>query len=182
MEGFQRLLHSSGLKLCRAKLLVRNGQVALGLGVARIGHRELLTDLKPLLIRLQRLGRKSGQGFYQYDARGKRQTPTPEKIAADVPVTERLVLRLLNEAVACLREGVVADPDAVDAGMVYGTGFPPFRGGPFRYVDAVGAGRIVDELQALNDRFPGRFEPAAVLVEHARARKRFYPANGHPLP
>jgi 3-hydroxyacyl-CoA dehydrogenase/enoyl-CoA hydratase/3-hydroxybutyryl-CoA epimerase len=67
-------------------------------------------------------------------------------------------------------------------GAVFGIGFPPFRGGPFRYVDSMGAGRIVEELEALNDRFPGRFEPAGLLVEHARAHKRFYPAQGHPLP
>jgi 3-hydroxyacyl-CoA dehydrogenase/enoyl-CoA hydratase/3-hydroxybutyryl-CoA epimerase len=77
---------------------------------------------------------------------------------------------------------VLRTPRDGDVGAVFGIGFPPFRGGPFRYVDSVGAGRIVDELQALNDRFPGRFEPAQLLVEHARAHKRFYPSSGPPLP
>ncbi|MCR4347843.1 MAG: 3-hydroxyacyl-CoA dehydrogenase NAD-binding domain-containing protein [Sulfuricaulis sp.] len=107
------------------------------------------------------LGRKSGQGFYQYDARGKRQTPPPEKIAADVPVTERLVLRLLNEAVACLREGVVVEPDAVDAGMVYGTGFAPFLGGPMRYVESLGVTGISHSLHRLSQEYGPRFNPDA---------------------
>jgi 3-hydroxyacyl-CoA dehydrogenase/enoyl-CoA hydratase/3-hydroxybutyryl-CoA epimerase len=107
------------------------------------------------------LGRKSGQGFYRYDARGKKQSPPPEKIAADVPVTERLVLRLLNEAVACLREGVVADADAVDAGMVYGTGFAPFLGGPMRYVESLGVTGISHSLHRLSQEYGPRFNPDA---------------------
>ncbi|MCR4302071.1 MAG: 3-hydroxyacyl-CoA dehydrogenase family protein, partial [Sulfuricaulis sp.] len=106
-------------------------------------------------------GRKSGQGFYQYDARGRKQTPAPEKIAVDVPITERLVLRLLNEAVACLREGVVQDPDAVDAGMVYGTGFAPFLGGPMRYVASLGVTGISHSLHRLSLEYGPRFNPDA---------------------
>ncbi|MDH3514559.1 MAG: 3-hydroxyacyl-CoA dehydrogenase NAD-binding domain-containing protein [Gammaproteobacteria bacterium] len=107
------------------------------------------------------LGRKSGRGFYQYNARGRKQTPSPETIAVDVPVTERLVLRLLNEAVACLREGVVTDPDAVDAGMVYGTGFAPFLGGPMRYVESLGVTGISHSLHRLSQEYGPRFNPDA---------------------
>jgi 3-hydroxyacyl-CoA dehydrogenase/enoyl-CoA hydratase/3-hydroxybutyryl-CoA epimerase len=99
-----------------------------------------------------------------------------------VEMQQRCVLAMVNEAARCLDEGVLRSPRDGDVGAVFGIGFPPFRGGPFRYVDALGAGRVVDELRALNDRFPGRFEPAGVLVEHAGARQRFYPAHGHPLP
>lgn len=106
-----------------------------------------------------RLGRKSGRGFYTYDKHGRRQTPAPEKSAVDVPVTERLVLRLLNEAVACLREGVVADADAVDAGMVYGTGFAPFLGGPMRYVESLGVTGISHSLYRLAQEYGPRFNP-----------------------
>ncbi len=107
------------------------------------------------------LGRKSGQGFYQYDARGKKQTAAPDKIALDVPVTERLVLRLLNEAVTCLRAGVVAGPDAVDAGMVYGTGFAPFLGGPMRYIESLGVTGISHSLHRLSQEYGPRFNPDA---------------------
>ncbi len=105
------------------------------------------------------LGRKSGHGFYQYDARGHRELPPPDKIAVDVPITERLILRLLNEAVACLREAVVADADAVDAGMVYGTGFAPFLGGPMRYVESLGETGISHSLYRLSQEYGSRFTP-----------------------
>jgi len=105
------------------------------------------------------LGRKTGRGFYHYDARGRRQTPPPDKTAADVPITERLILRLLNEAVACLREGVVGDADAVDAGMVYGTGFAPFLGGPMRYVESLGITGISHSLYRLSQEYGPRFQP-----------------------
>jgi 3-hydroxyacyl-CoA dehydrogenase/enoyl-CoA hydratase/3-hydroxybutyryl-CoA epimerase len=65
-----------------------------------------------------------------------------------------------------------------DVGAVFGIGFPPFRGGPFRYVDRVGAGETVSQLESLDDRFPGRFTPAGLLVEQARLHKRFYPTVG----
>lgn len=107
------------------------------------------------------LGRKSGRGFYEYDSRGRRQSPAPEKTAVDVPVTERLILRLLNEAVACLREGVVADANAVDAGMVYGTGFAPFLGGPLSYIESLGPTGISHSLYRLSQEYGPRFNPDA---------------------
>lgn len=72
---------------------------------------------------------------------------------------ERLILRLLNEAVACRRAGVVADADLVDAGMVFGTGFAPFRGGPLHYARAEGAAAIHGRLTALAERYGSRFTP-----------------------
>ncbi|MBI3545376.1 MAG: enoyl-CoA hydratase/isomerase family protein [Gammaproteobacteria bacterium] len=111
------------------------------------------------LVEQGHLGRKSGRGFYQYNARGRRELPPPNKIAIDVPITERLVLRLLNEAVACLREGVITDADAVDAGMVYGTGFAPFLGGPMRYVESLGETGISHSLYRLSQEYGSRFTP-----------------------
>ena len=64
---------------------------------------------------------------------------------------------------------------------MFGIGFPPFRGGPFRYVDATGVEEILGKLQALDGRFPGRFAPADILVDMAHAHKRFYPAEGKPV-
>ncbi len=140
-----------------------------------------------------RTGRKGRKGFYRYDEAGTKGAVDESvyellpngaaRVEMDpVEMQQRCVLAMVNEAARCLEEGVLRTPRDGDVGAVFGIGFPPFRGGPFRYVDAVGAGRIVDELQALDDRFPGRFEPAAVLVEHARAHRRFYPAQGSPLP
>jgi 3-hydroxyacyl-CoA dehydrogenase/enoyl-CoA hydratase/3-hydroxybutyryl-CoA epimerase len=105
----------------------------------------------------QHLGKKSGAGFYQYDARGRARAVTVKPV--DGPVTERLILRLLNEAVACLREGVVADADAVDIGMVYGTGFAPYLGGPMRYVESLGETGISHSLYRLSQEYGNRFKP-----------------------
>jgi 3-hydroxyacyl-CoA dehydrogenase/enoyl-CoA hydratase/3-hydroxybutyryl-CoA epimerase len=89
---------------------------------------------------------------------------------------------MVNEAARCLEEGVLRSPRDGDVGAVFGIGFPPFRGGPFRYVDSVGAAVLVEGLYLLNDRFRGRFTPSELLVQMARAGDRFYPAQGHPLP
>ncbi|VVC75881.1 Fatty acid oxidation complex subunit alpha [Aquicella siphonis] len=87
----------------------------------------------------RKLGRKTGEGFYQYDKRGKqiRGEEKPYDQPLDT-ISNPLVLTMLNEAFACLREGVVADGDLLDAGMVYGTGFAPFRGGPIHYAKTQG--------------------------------------------
>ncbi|MHB8623160.1 MAG: 3-hydroxyacyl-CoA dehydrogenase NAD-binding domain-containing protein [Sulfuricaulis sp.] len=121
-------------------------------------HIEVPEKLRELVNQGQ-LGRKSGRGFYQYNARGRRQIPPPDKTAVDIPITERLILRLLNEAMACLRAGVVANADAVDAGMVYGTGFAPFLGGPMRYVESLGETGINHSLYRLAQEYGARFTP-----------------------
>jgi 3-hydroxyacyl-CoA dehydrogenase/enoyl-CoA hydratase/3-hydroxybutyryl-CoA epimerase len=74
-------------------------------------------------------------------------------------LTDRLVLQYLNEAVACLREGVVEDADLLDAGMIFGTGFAPFRGGPLHYARARGVSGIVTRLEELAARHGPRVRP-----------------------
>ncbi|MFV1993587.1 MAG: 3-hydroxyacyl-CoA dehydrogenase family protein, partial [Acidiferrobacterales bacterium] len=104
-----------------------------------------------------KLGRKSGQGFYHYDKKGHAQKPAAR--STNVPVADRLVMRILNEARACLREGVVASVDAVDAGMVYGTGFAPFRGGPMHYAEVLGNETVSHTLYRLSEEYGKRFQP-----------------------
>lgn len=106
------------------------------------------------------LGKKSGRGFYKYNARGEPKGRTRSK-PSEIPITERLVLRILNEAMACLREGIVQDPDAIDAGMVYGTGFAPYLGGPMRYVESMGETGISHSLYRLSEEYGERFIPDA---------------------
>jgi 3-hydroxyacyl-CoA dehydrogenase/enoyl-CoA hydratase/3-hydroxybutyryl-CoA epimerase len=106
----------------------------------------------------KKLGKKSGSGFYEYNAKGRAKAMKPGP-KSDLPITERLVLRLLNEAVACLREKVVTDTDAVDAGMVYGTGFAPYLGGPMRYVESLGETGISHSLYRLAQEYGKRFTP-----------------------
>ena len=93
----------------------------------------------------------------------------------------RAVLSMVNEAVLCLEEGVLRSPRDGDVGAVFGIGFPPFRGGPFRYMDAVGAGRVVEELEMLNARFSARYAPTEMLVHMARKGERFYSNRGRPV-
>lgn len=139
-----------------------------------------------------RLGRKGKSGFYTYDATGKR-GEVDDSVYAMLPtgahrfevaageIQRRLVLAMVNEAVRCLEEGIVRSPRDGDVGAVFGIGFPPFRGGPFRYVDALGAATIVEQLEELNFRFTGRFSPAELLVQMARRGERFYPLLGKPV-
>ncbi|HSQ70744.1 MAG TPA: 3-hydroxyacyl-CoA dehydrogenase NAD-binding domain-containing protein [Steroidobacteraceae bacterium] len=100
------------------------------------------------LVEAGSLGRKSGQGLYEWQA-GKAVKPAPGPAGAPDDLTDRLLLPMVNEAVTVLREGVVADEDLVDAGVIFGSGFAPFRGGPLRYARERGCGEIVARLKEL---------------------------------
>ncbi len=80
---------------------------------------------------------------------------------------------MVNEAAYCLQEEVIASPSDGDVAAILGLGFPPFRGGPFRYVDGVGIRSLVERLEKLRDRHGPRFEPAPLLRDAARANRRF---------
>jgi 3-hydroxyacyl-CoA dehydrogenase/enoyl-CoA hydratase/3-hydroxybutyryl-CoA epimerase len=133
-----------------------------------------------------RYGRKGKKGFYLYDANGKKggvdesvyQLLPLGRVTAQLPPEEiqlRCVVTMLNEAARCLEDGIIRSPRDGDVGAVFGIGFPPFRGGPFRYMDTLGPEEVVRRLDALNDRFPPRFDAAEILREMARRKTRFYP-------
>jgi len=117
------------------------------------------------------LGKKSGKGFYIY---GKKRIVNPEvqglvKISSSIQeqeAIERMIYIMINEAALILQEKVVDTPDAVDIGMIMGTGFPPFRGGLLRYADSIGIDRLVEGLEKLEARFKdGRFKPCAYILD-----------------
>jgi len=111
------------------------------------------------LIAAKKFGRKSGEGFYRWE-QGK---PLKPEAAGEAPadLIDRLILVLVNECVACLRERVVEDADLVDAAVIFGTGFAPFRGGPLTYARARGIPAVVARLTELAARYGSRFEPDA---------------------
>jgi 3-hydroxyacyl-CoA dehydrogenase/enoyl-CoA hydratase/3-hydroxybutyryl-CoA epimerase len=140
------------------------------------------------VIEAGRYGRKAKLGFYQYDSAGKKggvdqtvyEVFAPGRARTEVPAEEiqqRTVYAMLNEAGRCLQDDIIRSPRDGDIGAVFGIGFPPFRGGPFRYMDSIGVKELVQRLEDLNGRFPGRFEPAPLLIDMARSNARFYPHN-----
>jgi 3-hydroxyacyl-CoA dehydrogenase/enoyl-CoA hydratase/3-hydroxybutyryl-CoA epimerase len=133
--------------------------------VGEIITRELGREMPPYTQRLRELvaaknlGRKSGQGFYAW--REGKPVRANGGGAAPSDLADRLILALLNECAACLREQVVADADLLDAGVVFGTGFAPFRGGPINYARARGISAVVARLGELEQRYGKRFHPDA---------------------
>ena len=107
------------------------------------------------------LGRKTGRGFYVWRD-GKADKARPVSAAEpDVEMIDRLILPMSNVCVACLREGIVDDPDMVDGAMIFGTGYAPFRGGPLNYARTRGVENVTSALRKLEAKFGGRFAPDA---------------------
>jgi 3-hydroxyacyl-CoA dehydrogenase / enoyl-CoA hydratase / 3-hydroxybutyryl-CoA epimerase len=144
------------------------------------------------VIKAGRLGRKGNRGFYLYDDAGKKGgvdqsvyelLPTGQK-RTTVPahrIVQRSVYAMLNEAVLCLEDGILRSARDGDIGAVFGFGFPPFRGGPFRYIDRAGAAAVVAVLDELEREFPGRYRAADRLRDMAEHGTRFYPSPGKPM-
>ena len=159
-------------------------QKAAGVMHGAFGARLAPSDLVRTMTADGRLGRKNGRGFYRYEA-GKRRGPDDSvyRLAGvtklpnvDEPwVERRLVYSMLNEAALAVADGVVRSPRDGDIGAIFGIGFPPFRGGPLRMIDSVGASQVVRTLRELGDAHGARFDPAPSLVEMAGRGGRYYP-------
>ncbi|WP_306582677.1 3-hydroxyacyl-CoA dehydrogenase family protein, partial [Dokdonella sp.] len=104
-------------------------------------------------------GKKDGEGFYKWqDGKAIKPAVDPHYVAPE-DLEDRIVLPLINEAVACLHDGVVDDAELLDAGLIFGTGFAPFRGGPIQYIRDTGADALVARLENLARRYGERFKP-----------------------
>jgi 3-hydroxyacyl-CoA dehydrogenase/enoyl-CoA hydratase/3-hydroxybutyryl-CoA epimerase len=131
-----------------------------------------------------RLGRKNNKGFYTYDEgkKGRPDTGIYELLGLDISgdrtpadeIVDRCLLVFVNESVRCLEEGILAHPYDGDVGAVFGLGFPPFWGGPFKYIDHLGPKTIVDRLKELADQHGARYEPSGLILDHAKNNKLFF--------
>ena len=139
------LADAVGLDICKSVANI----LSQALGMELPANLQELSDRK--------LGKKTGEGFYKY----KNGKPVKNKSAHysnPQEVQDRLVMRLINEATACLREGIVDDKDLIDAGVIFGTGFAPFRGGPLEYIRRTGSKQLAESMDQLKQKFGDRFE------------------------
>jgi 3-hydroxyacyl-CoA dehydrogenase/enoyl-CoA hydratase/3-hydroxybutyryl-CoA epimerase len=162
--------------------------IDVGAKVAKVMHHHFGERMAPppsmaKVLEDGRQGRKNKRGFYTYDGRKKR---VDESVYALLPggssrrpqepraVQQRLTFAFLNESVLCLQEGILRSPRDGDVGAIFGLGFPPFLGGPFRYLDHLGARFALETLEKLQSRHGVRFQPAALLCDMAREGRSFH--------
>jgi 3-hydroxyacyl-CoA dehydrogenase/enoyl-CoA hydratase/3-hydroxybutyryl-CoA epimerase len=145
------------------------------------------------LVAAGQTGRKAGAGFYVWPKGSRLPAPVrrfikrpnrvpnaavygavPRQRIDEQVIVDRLALLFVNEAIRCLEEGVLQSPTDGDLGAVLGLGFPPFRGGPYHYADALGLEALAAKLRRLADHHGSRFAPASLLVERAREGRRFF--------
>lgn len=160
------------------------------LGVRMSSPHANASKILPAFMEKGMLGKKSGKGFFEYDAKGKRKGINPEAKAlvegiragtqtrelSDSEIQERMVLRLINEAIFCLQDEIIANPTDGDIGLMFGIGYPPFQGGPFRYLDGeLGIESFVSKMQNYADKYGPQFNPAPLAVDMAKSGKKFHP-------
>jgi 3-hydroxyacyl-CoA dehydrogenase/enoyl-CoA hydratase/3-hydroxybutyryl-CoA epimerase len=164
--------------------------IDVGAKVAKVlhgafGDRMQVPEAMHKVLESGRLGRKNGKGFYTYGDPKKKKVvdasvyevlpggKARKRIDRD-EIVERCVLQMVNEAILTLGEGILRSPRDGDVGAIFGLGFPPFLGGPFRWIDAQGPGRVLERMRGLEGRLGLRFRPAPLLVENGAAGKPFH--------
>ncbi|HDG1669491.1 TPA: fatty acid oxidation complex subunit alpha FadJ [Kluyvera ascorbata] len=142
-----------------------------------------------------RKGRKNGRGFYLYGKKGRKSKKQVDSAVYSLAgmaarhnqcsaeqVAERCVMLMLNEAARCMDEGIIRSARDGDIGAVFGIGFPPFLGGPLRYMDSLGTGEVVARLQRLATQYGSRFTPSEALLRRAERSDTFWPGDETDLP
>lgn len=163
--------------------------------VEKLGPRFAAPPSFDVILKDGRKGRKNGRGFYLYPAKNTgftwKRNPgkqvdasvytllgvTPKAHIESAVIAQRCIMMMLNEAVRCLDETIIRNPRDGDIGAVFGIGFPPFLGGPFRYMDSLGAEKVVKTLNLLAQQYGERFEPCSLLVRMAEQQQTFYPSE-----
>jgi 3-hydroxyacyl-CoA dehydrogenase/enoyl-CoA hydratase/3-hydroxybutyryl-CoA epimerase len=151
--------------------------------VNELGERFKGPDVFDKLLNDNRKGRKSGKGFYTYKGKKKEVDKSvykllglnPEAKQSEKDMALRCVLPMLNEAVRCLDEGIIRSPRDGDIGAIFGIGFPPFLGGPFRYMDQIGLAKLVEIMNDHATQYGDRFAPCDGLLTRAGLEQSFYP-------
>jgi 3-hydroxyacyl-CoA dehydrogenase / enoyl-CoA hydratase / 3-hydroxybutyryl-CoA epimerase len=147
------------------------------------GERMKSSGVQETLIAHKRLGKKVKKGFYDYS--GKQKNTIDESIYEELnihqkidmdekTIVERCLYPMLVEAAHCLDEGIIQSPRDGDIGAIFGIGFPPFLGGPFRYMDTISIERVVKKLAMLEKNYGTQYQVANVLVEKKTKKTRFY--------
>jgi 3-hydroxyacyl-CoA dehydrogenase/enoyl-CoA hydratase/3-hydroxybutyryl-CoA epimerase len=190
VEKLDKTLVKFGFPVGPITLLDEVG-IDVGAKISPILERELGERFKApaafdKLIADGRKGKKVERGFYLYGKNAKKGKKEVDqsvysllgvnpsgKLSAELLRT-RCMVQMLNEAVRCLEEGIIASARDGDIGAIFGIGFPPFLGGPFRYIDSLGAGQLVADLRRFEAQFGERFAPAKLLLEMAEQGKTFY--------
>jgi 3-hydroxyacyl-CoA dehydrogenase/enoyl-CoA hydratase/3-hydroxybutyryl-CoA epimerase len=150
---------------------------------AAFPDRMKMPGIFPQLLEAEFKGRKGGKGFYEYrNGRHAGVNPVVRKLReredkagfSREELRKRMVLLMINEAAMCLEERIVEDPRDVDFAMIMGTGFAPFRGGPLRYADGAGIGRITEDLRRLSEAGERQFLPSERLIQMNKQNRTFY--------
>ena len=151
---------------------------------AEFGERFAAPDAFDKVLQDDRKGKKNGRGFYDYSSKHKGKVVdesiytllnvTPNAQLSSDQIIQRSVYMMLNEAARCLDEGVIRSARDGDIGAIFGIGFPPFLGGPFRYMDTIGIQTLVDRLSEFAVKQGDKFTPASILVTMAKENRTFY--------
>ncbi|MGD9487433.1 MAG: 3-hydroxyacyl-CoA dehydrogenase NAD-binding domain-containing protein [Calditrichaceae bacterium] len=186
IEHIDRVMKKFGMPMGPIELFDEVG-IDVAYKVAKIlqkdmGDRMAESDLLEKMLGAKRLGKKNGIGFYRYKGKAKEFDPAIQDFItvknktglSDDLIIKRMVYPMINEAARCLREGIASRPKDVDMGMIFGTGFAPFRGGLLKYADSEGLDNVVKSLEEFEKQFGIRFKPSEYLLELKDSGNKFY--------